>query len=158
VRGVGEVGKLNLPGPILRLRGPNHLTTNAVGFVASGPLCAPLYPCTRFAILSLPPSLCLKKKRRKKEIGRKYQDLEGVVLPSFLSHGGTRFIPFYHYTKPTVETRESWVYGSGRAQGLSVTGGPCVPCAYGRIHGILYRILYERGFGMPPHQFLHSLL
>jgi hypothetical protein len=29
-----------------------------------------------------------RRKRGKKDIGRKYQDLEGVAFPSFLSHGG----------------------------------------------------------------------
>jgi hypothetical protein len=64
VRGVGEAGKHSLPGPLLRLRGPNRLTTDAMGFEAGSHPCAPLYPCTPSTIISLPPSLCLQKRKR----------------------------------------------------------------------------------------------
>jgi hypothetical protein len=63
VRGVGEAGKLSLPSPLLRLRGPSRLTTDTVGFKAGSCPCAPLYPFTPSTILSLPPSLHLKKER-----------------------------------------------------------------------------------------------
>jgi hypothetical protein len=56
------VGKLSLPSPLLRLRGPSHLTTDAAGFKAGGHPCAPLYPFVASVVLSLPPSLRLKKK------------------------------------------------------------------------------------------------
>jgi hypothetical protein len=72
VRGVGEAGKLSLPGLLPRLRGPSHLTTDAVGFEAGDRPYASLYPCAPSAVLSLPPSLCLdKKKRGKKRRGQK---------------------------------------------------------------------------------------
>jgi hypothetical protein len=58
------VGKLSLPWPLLRLRGPSHLTTDAMGFEASSHPCAPLYPYAPSIILSLPPSLRLEKRER----------------------------------------------------------------------------------------------
>jgi hypothetical protein len=64
MRGVGEEGELSLPGPLLRLRGPNRLTTDAVRFEAGDRPCAPLHPYTPPAILSLPPSLCLDKREK----------------------------------------------------------------------------------------------
>jgi hypothetical protein len=83
------VGKLSLSGPLLRLRGPSRLTTNAVGFKVGGCPCAPLPPCASSTVLSLPPSLWLDKKKsgtkvgedvkRKKEIGRNTKVLK--VLP-----------------------------------------------------------------------------
>jgi hypothetical protein len=93
VRGVGEAGKLSLPGPLLCLRGPSHLTTNAGGFEAGGRPCAPLHSCVPPAILSLPPSLCLDKKekrgqkkgeseREKWEIGSNTRVLKALTLPS----------------------------------------------------------------------------
>jgi hypothetical protein len=57
------VGKHSLPCPLLRLRGPSRLTTDVAGFEAGGCLYAPLYPFAPSAVLSLPPSLRLKKER-----------------------------------------------------------------------------------------------
>jgi hypothetical protein len=54
---------LSLSGPLLHLRGPNRLTTDAVGFKACGCPCASLYPHTPSVIHSLPPSLCLEKRK-----------------------------------------------------------------------------------------------
>jgi hypothetical protein len=129
VRGVGEAGKLSLPGPLLRLRGPSHLTTDAMGFEAGGCPCAPLYPHAPSIILSLPPSLCLDKKRgTKKERAKKekknrkqYEDLEGAALPSSLSHGRAGLDSFYHYTEPPPKTHEAWVYVGSGARDLSST-------------------------------------
>jgi hypothetical protein len=82
------VGKLSLPRPLLCVRGPNRLAIDATGFNASGHPCAPLYPFTPSTILSLPPSLCLKKER---EAERGESEKEGIqkqnsrtlkVLPS----------------------------------------------------------------------------
>jgi hypothetical protein len=88
------VGKLSLPSPLLRLRGPSCLTTDVAGFEAGSDPCTPLYPFTPSAILSLLLSLCLKKERgmekgesKKKENMGKYQDRKGVSFPSSLSHG-----------------------------------------------------------------------
>jgi hypothetical protein len=77
-----------------------------------------------FAILSLPPSLCLDKKEKKdekrieqkkeKENRKWYQGLEGVELPSSLSHGGAGLDSIHRYTEPPAKTREPWVYVSGR--------------------------------------------
>jgi hypothetical protein len=77
-----------------------------------------------FAILSLPPSLCLDKKEKKdekrieqkkeKENRKRYQGLEGVELPSSLSHGGAGLDSIHRYTEPPAKTREPWVYVSGR--------------------------------------------
>jgi hypothetical protein len=58
------VGKLSLPGLLLRLRGLNHLTTDTVRYEIGGHPFAPLHPCAPPTILSLPPSLCLDKKKR----------------------------------------------------------------------------------------------
>jgi hypothetical protein len=58
------MGKLSLPGPLLRLRGPSHLTTDAEGFGVDGRPWAPLYPCAPSAILSLGPSPRLEKRKR----------------------------------------------------------------------------------------------
>jgi hypothetical protein len=63
VQGVGEAGKLSLPNPLLHSRGPNRLTTDNVWFKASSHPCTPLYPFAPSVVLSLPPSLCLKKER-----------------------------------------------------------------------------------------------
>jgi hypothetical protein len=77
-----------------------------------------------FAILSLPPSLCLDKKEKKdekrieqkkeKENRKRYQGLEGVELPSSLSHGGAGLDSIHRYTEPPAKTCEPWVYVSGR--------------------------------------------
>jgi hypothetical protein len=64
------------------------LITDTVGFEACGHPCAPLYPFTPSAILSLPPSLRLKKERgvergeraKKKEIEENTRTMK--VLPS----------------------------------------------------------------------------
>jgi hypothetical protein len=56
--GVGEAGKHSLPSPLQRLRGPSRLTTITAGFEAGGRSCAPS------AVLSLPPSLRLEKRKR----------------------------------------------------------------------------------------------
>jgi hypothetical protein len=71
------VGKLSLPGPILRLRGPSHLTTNIVGFEADGRPCAPLCPCTPPAILSFTPSLCLDKKETRGQKRQRTKEKKG---------------------------------------------------------------------------------
>jgi hypothetical protein len=65
VRGVGEAGKRSLLGPFMRLRGPNRLTTDDMGFKAGSCPYAPLHPCAPPALLSLPPSLCLDTKERR---------------------------------------------------------------------------------------------
>jgi hypothetical protein len=82
------VGKLRLPRPLLCLRGPNHFTTDVMGFKASGHPCATLYTCAPSIVLSLPPLQRLEKrkkdekrrKRAKKEIGRNTRISK--VLPS----------------------------------------------------------------------------
>jgi hypothetical protein len=133
VRGVGEASKLSLLDPLLRLRGPNCLITDAAGFEASGRPCAPIYPCTPSVILSLPCSLHLEKRKRdekgdsEKRNSKKYQDLIGVSLPSSLSHGRAGLDPFHHYAESATKTHEAWVYGGDRARGLSGAGGRCVP-------------------------------
>jgi hypothetical protein len=119
------VGKLSLPGPLLRLRGPSRLNTDVAGFEASGHPCTPVSPCTPSAVLFLPPSLCLDKKEKrgesrrgqKKEKGntKKYQSPEGATLASFLSHGRAGLDSFHRHAKPSTKTREAWVYGSGGA-------------------------------------------
>jgi hypothetical protein len=147
VRGVGEASKLSLLDPLLRLRGPNCLITDAAGFEASGRPCAPIYPCTPSVILSLPCSLHLEKRKRdekgdsEKRNSKKYQDLIGVSLPSSLSHGRAGLDPFHHYAESATKTHEAWVYGGDRARGLSGAGGRCVPPTCGRIRGVLYDIL-----------------
>jgi hypothetical protein len=150
VRGVGEACKLSLPGPLLCLRGPICFITDPVGFRAGGHPCTPLYPCAPSAILSSPPSLCLDKKEkrgrkgeREKEKGnrKKYQGLVGATLPSSLSHGRAGLDFFHCYAEPSAKTHDAWVYVGGRACGLSGAGGPRVPRAYERIHGVIYDIL-----------------
>jgi hypothetical protein len=80
------VGKLSLPSPLLCLRGHSRLTTGVAGFNASGRPCAPLYPFGPSTILSLPPSLCLKKERgerrerKRRKIGKNTRI--SMVLPS----------------------------------------------------------------------------
>jgi hypothetical protein len=59
-------GKHSLPGPLLRLMGPRHLTTDTIGSEAGGRPFTPLYPRTPSATLSLLPSLYLGKKGREK--------------------------------------------------------------------------------------------
>jgi hypothetical protein len=83
------VGKLSLPGPLLRLRGPSHLTTDVVGFKAGGHPCAPLYPYAPSVALSLPPSPHLKKERGK-EKGESKEKRKQEEIP-----GSQRcFLPF----------------------------------------------------------------
>jgi hypothetical protein len=149
VRGVGEAGKLSLPCPLLRLRGPSRLTTDTAGLKARGHPCAPVYHCAPSAVLSLPSSLCLEKRKsdgkkeraKKKRNRKKYQDLEGAALPSSLGHSGAGLYPFHRYIEPPIKTCEAWVYDSGGARGLSSAGGPYIPRAYGRIHDVLYGVL-----------------
>jgi hypothetical protein len=81
------------------------------------------------------------REQKRKRNRRKYQDLEGASLPSFLSHGGAGLDPFLYYTEPPTKTCEEWVYDGGRARGLSDAGGPCIPHACGRIHGVHYGVL-----------------
>jgi hypothetical protein len=82
-----------------------------------------------------------EERARKKEIGRKYQDLEGVALPSFLSHGRVGWDSFHYYAKPPAKTREAWVYGGCGARGLPSARGPCIPHACERICGVFYDVL-----------------
>jgi hypothetical protein len=91
----------------------------------------------------------MKKGDSKKRNRKKYQDLEGVALPSSLSHGGAGLDPFHRYAEPPTKPREAWVYGGGGARGLSCARGPYV---------VSFASFYEWGFGMPPHWFLCSLL
>jgi hypothetical protein len=114
VRGVGEVGKLSLPSPLLHLRWPSRLTTEVTRFKASGRPCTPLYPFAPSTILSLPSSLCLIKERgvergeRKKEGNRKkYQHLKGVAFPSSLSHGKVLPHKLNRSKKPLIKTTET---------------------------------------------------
>jgi hypothetical protein len=131
------------------------LTTDATGSEAGSHPCTPLYPCTSFVILSLPPFLHLEKRKRdqKKKEGpkkekvrkkgdrKKYQDLEGVAFSSSLSHGGAGLDSFHHYAKLHAKTLEAWVYGSSGARRMSCARGPCIPCTYGGIHGVLCDVL-----------------
>jgi hypothetical protein len=140
------------------------LTIDAMGFEASGHPCASLYPFTASTILSLPPSLHMKKERgaergerKRRKIGKKYQDLEGVAFPSSKSHGGAGLDFFHHYARPPAKTHEAWVLGGDRAQSLPCARGSCVPAPAER-YVVSFVAFYERGFGTPPHRFLHSLL
>jgi hypothetical protein len=64
---------------------------------------------------------------------------------------------FHHYANPHVKTHEAWVYGADRAQGLPRARGPYASTP---VEGYVVSLVafYERGFGTPQHQFLHSLL
>jgi hypothetical protein len=150
VRGLGEAGKLSLPGPLLGLRGPSRLITDTMRLKAGSRPCVSLHPCTTPAVLSLPPSLCLDKKKRggkkmervkeKKGNRKKYQGPEGAAPPFSLSHGGAGQDSFHHYAGPSAKTREAWVYVD-RAWGLSGAEGHYVPCTCGRIYRVLYSFL-----------------
>jgi hypothetical protein len=94
------------------------LTTDVAGFKAGGHPCAhlPFYPY-------LLPYVWTKKEKKdekrieqkkEKENRKRYQGLEGVELPSSLSHGGAGLDSIHHYTEPPAKTREPWVYVSGR--------------------------------------------
>jgi hypothetical protein len=105
---------------------------------------APLLPFSPYLL----PRAWKKKEGRKKGESekekrnrRKYQDLEGATLLSFLSHGGARLDRFLYYAEVPAKTHEVWVYGSSGAQCLLGDGGPCTPRAYGRICGVRYGVL-----------------
>jgi hypothetical protein len=142
------VGKLSLPSPFLRLRGSSRLTIDAIVFEAGSHPCAPLYPFTPSTVLSLPPSLRLKKERgtergesEKEGNRKKYQDLESVAFPSSLSHGGAGLYTFQRYARPPIETCEVRVHGSGGARGLPCAGGPGIPHTCRWVRGVLCGVL-----------------
>jgi hypothetical protein len=81
------VGKLSLSIPLLCLRGPNHWTTDAMGFKAGDRPCAPLYNFAPSIVLSLPPSIRLKKERgaergESEKEGNRKNTRTSKVLPS----------------------------------------------------------------------------
>jgi hypothetical protein len=84
-----------------------------------------------------------EKGESKKEMGNKktYWGPIGIAIPSSLSHGRAGLEFFHCYAEPFAKTGEGWVYVDGRAQGMSGAGGPHVPCACGRIGGVLYDFL-----------------
>jgi hypothetical protein len=53
---------------------------------------------------------------------------------------------------------ESGVYDGGRAHDLPRARGSCIPHSGGGGYVMAYVAFYERGFSVPSHQFLHSLL
>jgi hypothetical protein len=92
------VGKLSLPGPLLRLRGPNmfdHRRREVQSW--RSPLHTPTSMCltSHFLLISFPVpeqkgeqgTEKRGERNREEENWRKYQDPEGVAPPSFLSHG-----------------------------------------------------------------------
>jgi hypothetical protein len=119
------VGKHSLPNPLLHMRGPSRLTTDATGFEVGDLPCAPVYGFTPSFILSLPPSLHARPYAK--------------VLPSLPPFLGLD--SFHHYARPYAKTREAWVYGGGLAQGLPCAEGFYVPRTCGRIHSVLSGIL-----------------
>jgi hypothetical protein len=65
------MSELSLPSPLLHLREPGRLTTDAARFEASGHPSTPLSLCASSIVLSLPPSLCLDKKEKRGESRRR---------------------------------------------------------------------------------------
>jgi hypothetical protein len=133
-------------------------------FKAGGRPCTPLYPFAPSVILSLPPSLHLKKKEgwkgkraKRSKIGKNTKISK--VLPSL---------------PPRALAGQDWILSTvmpGHMQKLVKHGfmavtelkacrvlkDPAFPTpAEGYVDSFVE--FYERGFGMPPHQFLHSLL
>jgi hypothetical protein len=79
-------------------------------------LCTPTPFCT-ITVLSLPPSLHLKKKEgrkererereKEKENRREYPDLKGVASPSSSGHGGVGLDSFHRHTEPSTKTSKA---------------------------------------------------
>jgi hypothetical protein len=86
------VGKHSLLGPLLRLRGPNCLTTDIAGFKAGSRPCAPyiLVPHPLFSPFLIPCAWTKKKRggekreraKEKREIGTNTRLLKALPLPS----------------------------------------------------------------------------
>jgi hypothetical protein len=89
-----------------------------------------------------------KEKARKKGNRKKYHDLEGVAFPSSLSHGRAGLGSSHRYSRPPTKTHEAWVYSTAELEVSHVPEG----------YMVSFMSFYERGFNMPPHQFIHSLL
>jgi hypothetical protein len=159
------VGKLSLLGPLLHVRGPSRLTTNAMGFEAGGHPCAILYPCASSAILSLHPSLRLEKRKRdgkrrkrgKKEIERNTRILK--VLPSL----PPRDMVKQDWTPSTImpghleKLMKQGFMVAAELKACCVPGDLTFPApAEGYVASFV--AFYEWIFSMPPHRFLRSLL
>jgi hypothetical protein len=82
--------------------------------------------------------------------------LLGVAPPSLLSNGGARLDRIRGHTRAPAEPHESGVYDEGRARDLPPED-PASPVPAGG-YIMACTMFYERGFGVPSHQFLHSLL
>jgi hypothetical protein len=78
VRGVGEACKLSLPSPLLHLRGPSRFTSNATGLLKIAATLAHLGILAHdLFVLSLPPSIRLKKEGRNEERERERKNKQG---------------------------------------------------------------------------------
>jgi hypothetical protein len=99
----------------------------------------------------------MERVRKKKRNWRKYQDLKGATLPSFLSHDGAGLDLFLCYAEPPAKTCEAWVYGTAELEACWVPEDPALPApAEGYV--VSFMAFYEQGFGMPQHWFHRSLL
>jgi hypothetical protein len=63
----------------------------------------------------------------------------------------------HHYAGPSTKTCEAGVYDGGGAHDLPCARGPAFS-ALAEGYMVSFVAIYERGFGMPSHQFLRLLL
>jgi hypothetical protein len=80
--------------------------------------------------------------------------LQGVV---YLIHDGVRLDHIGGHGRAHTNPCELGVYDSDEVAYLSCALGSCVSCSNGG-YVMASTSFYERGFSVPSHQFLHSLL
>jgi hypothetical protein len=83
--------------------------------------------------------------------------LLGVAFPSFLIHGGIGLDHIRGQARAPAKPCESGVYDGGAACNFPCARGSRIPYSGGG-YIMVWVVFYEPGFGMPSHQFLHSLL
>jgi hypothetical protein len=102
-----------------------------------------------------------EKKRGKRETGLKEQggllSLWGVASLSLLFHGGVGLAHVEGHVRAPAKSRKLGVHDSGGVSYLLFARGPCISSP---VEGYIVACTtcYERGFGVPSHRFLCSLL
>jgi hypothetical protein len=98
-----------------------------------------------------------KEKARKKGDRKKYQDLERVAFPSSLSHGGAGLDSIHHYTGQLQKLVKLGFMVAAELEACRVLEDPAFPTP---VEGyvVSFVVFDERGFIIPPHRFLRSLL
>jgi hypothetical protein len=83
--------------------------------------------------------------------------LRGVASLSLVFHGRVGLTCVGGHTRAPAKSRKSGVYDGGGVSYLSYAQGPCISSPGGG-YVVVCAAFYERGFGVPSHRFLCSLL